>query len=107
MKNEEIHVRVVSYGPGRPLMMLYCDPVSGERVTRSARTYDRGEAERVAGDWETALRTGRYVARRGSPPSFPIFLAGIVRALNLESVNGARQKRPDATPCRVGPYEGG
>jgi integrase len=59
---EEIRVRVISYGAGRPLMMYYTDPVSGKRVSKSAGTTDPGAAEREAGEWEKQLRSGLYQA---------------------------------------------
>lgn len=58
----EIKVSVVSYGPKRPLMLLYTDPISGKRKTKSAGTTDEREAERAAGEWEKELREGRYVS---------------------------------------------
>ncbi len=43
-------------------MLVYVDPVSGKRATKSAGTRDRGQAERVAGEWEKELTTGRFAA---------------------------------------------
>jgi integrase len=57
---DELKVRVISYGSGRPLMMYYVDPVSGKRVSKSTGTTDPGEAERKAGEWEKQLRAGLY-----------------------------------------------
>jgi integrase len=57
---EEIKVHVNDYGSGRNLVMLYFDPVSGKRVTKSTGTTDPGEAERAAGEWEKQLRAGLY-----------------------------------------------
>jgi integrase len=59
---EEIKVRVNDYGNSRNLVMLYFDPVSGKRVTKSTGTTDPGEAERFAGEWEKQLRSGLYQA---------------------------------------------
>ena len=57
-----IHVKVNSYGPGRPLCLVYFDPVSGKKIAKSARTRDWREAERLAGELEKELRAGRYAA---------------------------------------------
>ncbi len=57
---EEIKVHVNDYGNGRNLVMLYFDPVSGKRVTKTTGTTDPSEAERAAGDWEKQLRAGLY-----------------------------------------------
>ena len=56
--NEEIKVSVVSWGPNRPLMMKWRDPISGKRRTKATDTYDWGEAERQAGEQENKLRAG-------------------------------------------------
>jgi len=62
--SEEICVKVNSYGPGRPLSLVYFDPISGKKKAKSAGTTDRRQAERAAGDLEKELRAGRY-----TPPS--------------------------------------
>jgi integrase len=42
--------------PDRPHYTLYYDdPATGKEVTRSAKTADRGQAERAAADWEREL----------------------------------------------------
>jgi len=60
--NEEITVKVHSYGPDRPLALVYIDPVSRKKKARSAGTYDQKKAERMAGELEKELRAGRSVA---------------------------------------------
>lgn len=62
--SDEIHVKVNSYGPGRPLSLVYFDPVSGRKKAKSSGTTDWREAERLAGELEKELRAGRY-----APPS--------------------------------------
>jgi integrase len=58
--SEEIKVHVASYGDGRNLMLRYTDPLTGERIAKSAGTRNRREAEREAGKWQAELREGRY-----------------------------------------------
>ncbi len=60
--SDEIRVKVNSYGPGRPLSLVYFDPVSGRKKAKSAGTTDWREAERLAGELEKELRAGRYAA---------------------------------------------
>ena len=43
--NDEITVKVHSYGPKRPLALVYIDPVSRKKKAKSAGTYDEGKAE--------------------------------------------------------------
>jgi len=62
--SDEIVVKVNSYGPGRPLGLVYFDPVSGRKKAKSSGTTDWREAERLAGELEKELRAGRY-----APPS--------------------------------------
>jgi len=62
--SDEITVKVNSYGPGRPLGLVYFDPVSGRKKAKSSGTTDWREAERAAGQLEEELRAGRY-----APPS--------------------------------------
>jgi len=62
--SDEIVVRVHSHGPGRSLALVYFDPVSGRKKTKSSGTTDWREAERLAGELEKELRAGRY-----TPPS--------------------------------------
>ena len=62
--SDEIVVKVNSYGPGRPLSLVYFDPVSGKKKAKSSATTDWREAERLAGELEKELRSGRY-----APPS--------------------------------------
>jgi integrase len=61
---DEIAVKVNSYGPGRPLSLVYFDPISGKKKAKSSGTTDWREAERLAGELEKELRVGRY-----TPPS--------------------------------------
>ncbi len=60
--SDEITVKVNSYGPGRPLSLVWYDPVSGRKVAKSAKTTDWREAERQAGELEKELRSGRYAS---------------------------------------------
>ena len=60
--SEEVKVKVHSYGSGRPLGLVYFDPITGKKVAKSSGTYDEREAERLAGDLETKLRSGQYAA---------------------------------------------
>ena len=62
--NEEVKVKVHSYGPDRPLSLVYIDPVSGKKKAVSAQTRDWREAERKAGELQRELEAGRY-----APPS--------------------------------------
>ena len=62
--SDEIAVKVNSYGAGRPLSLVYFDPVSGKKKAKSSGTTDWREAERLAGELEKELRAGRY-----APPS--------------------------------------
>lgn len=58
--SDEISVKVNSYGPGRPLALVYRDPITGLKVAKSAETCNRKEAERAAAILENELRAGRY-----------------------------------------------
>jgi len=58
--SDEIRVTVSSYGPGRNLVMRYTDPVTGQRVPKSAGTTNRKEALKLAGQWQADLRAGKY-----------------------------------------------
>ena len=60
--SDEFTVKVNSYGPDRPLSLVWFDPVSGKKVAKSAKTKDWREAERLAGELEKSLRAGRYAA---------------------------------------------
>ena len=62
--SDEIKVSVNSYGPERPLSLVYVDPISGKKKAKSAGTTDWREAERLAGELEKELLAGRY-----APPS--------------------------------------
>jgi integrase len=62
--NDELNVKVNSFGPNRALALVYIDPISGKKVAKSAKTRDWREAERLAGEWEKELRAGR-----GTSPS--------------------------------------
>jgi len=55
---------VNSYGPDRPLSLVYFDPVSGKKVAKSSGTTDWRTAERLAGELQKELEAGRY-----APPS--------------------------------------
>jgi integrase len=58
--SDEITVKVNSYGPGRPLGLVYIDPTSGRKKAKSSGTTDWREAERQAGELEKELRAGRF-----------------------------------------------
>ncbi len=60
--SDEIIVKVNSYGSGRPLSLVYFDPISGKKKAKSSGTTDWREAERLAGELERELRSGRYAA---------------------------------------------
>jgi len=62
--SEEIKVKVHSYGPGRPLSLVYIDPISGKKKAKSSGTTNWREAERLAGELQKELEAGRY-----APPS--------------------------------------
>ena len=64
MSSEEIKVKVHSYGSGRPLSLVYIDPISGKKKAKSSGTTDWREAERLAGELQRELEAGRY-----APPS--------------------------------------
>lgn len=55
----ELCVLIRSKGESRPLLLYYVDPESGKEVSRSSGTFDRTEAERAAGVWESELRNRR------------------------------------------------
>ena len=56
--SEEIKVTVTSYGSGRALTLVWVDPITGKRKTRSAKTKDWSKAERLAGELEAELASG-------------------------------------------------
>jgi len=58
--SDEIQVKVNSYGSGRPLALVYFDPITGRKVAKSAETSNRKEAERAAAVLENELRSGRF-----------------------------------------------
>ena len=55
----EIRVHVADYGR-KNLYMRYVDPQTGKQVSRSTKTSDRKQADRVAAVWEDELQNGRY-----------------------------------------------
>ena len=59
---EEFRVKVNSWGPGRPLCLVYFDPISGKKKVKSAGTTDWRDAERAAGELEKELRAGEGVS---------------------------------------------
>jgi len=61
MENE-IKVYVCEYPDRKALVMMYVDPITGKRKTRSAKTSNRKEADKFAAQWESALREGRYAS---------------------------------------------
>ena len=60
--SEEIKVKVHSYGSGRPLSLVYFDPISGKKKAKSSGSTDWREAERLAGELQKELEAGRYVS---------------------------------------------
>jgi integrase len=59
---DEIRVKVHSYGPGRPLGLVYFDPLTGKKICKSSGTYNEKEAERAAAVLQDELNSGRYAA---------------------------------------------
>ncbi|BBO33460.1 tyrosine-type recombinase/integrase [Lacipirellula parvula] len=51
-------VRAVKYSDRKNYLLVYIDPRSGKRVSRSAKTANRREAEREAARWEAELQEG-------------------------------------------------
>lgn len=60
MPDNKIKVVVVNRHGRRFLMMRFVDPVTGQQKTRSTKTSNRREAERLAAKWEAELQEGRY-----------------------------------------------
>ena len=60
--SDDVCVKVNSYGPGRPLGLVYFDPISGRKKAKSSGTTAWREAERLAGELEKELRAGLYVS---------------------------------------------
>ena len=56
---DEINVIVVDYNR-KFLVLQYVDPVTGKRKTKSAKTANRKQAEKLAIEWQTELRHGLY-----------------------------------------------
>ena len=54
---QEINVIVVDRGR-KYLYLRYTDPVTGQRIEKSARTTKKKEAMKRAGEWQTELRNG-------------------------------------------------
>jgi integrase len=84
--SDEIRVKVNSYGPGRPLGLVYFDPVSGRKKAKSSGTTDWREAERLAGELEKELRAGRY-----APPS-KVTWGQFVERYTAEKLSALRPK---------------
>jgi integrase len=61
---DEIKVAVMHYADRENLVMVYTDPISGHRRTRSARTSNEKDAWKAAAAWEEELRDGPHC-----PPS--------------------------------------
>ena len=49
---DEIVVKVNSYGPGRPLSLVWFDPVSGRKVAKSAKTKTGGKPSGRRENWK-------------------------------------------------------
>lgn len=56
----EISVKVSKFGDRRFFLMYYDCPLSGKRKSRSTKTENKREAEKLAAKWEAELREGRY-----------------------------------------------
>lgn len=91
--SEEITVKVHSYGPDRPLALVYFDPVSGKKKAKSSGTDDWREAERLAGELEKELRAGKVAVEKITWQDFKTrYLAEHVSSLaprTAASVHGA------------------
>ena len=79
--NDSINVIVVDRGR-KNLYLRYTDPVTGQKVEKSASTASKREAVKAAGQWESELRAG--TGRSG-------------RALRWEAFRDAYQDHVDAT----------
>jgi integrase len=64
MTDDEIRVSVVRYADRENLILVYVDPVSGKRKTKSAGTSSEKAAWKAAAAWEDELRAGPHC-----PPS--------------------------------------
>jgi integrase len=62
--NDEIKVSVMQYADRENLLLVYIDPISGKRRTRSAGTSKEKDAWKTAAAWEEELRAGPHC-----PPS--------------------------------------
>ena len=62
--NDEIRVAVMRYADRENLILVYVDPISGKRKTKSARTSNEKDAWKAAAAWEEELRAGPHC-----PPS--------------------------------------
>ena len=56
--SEEINVVVIDRGR-KNLYLRYTDPVTGQRVEKSARTASKREAVKTAGEWQSELKNGQ------------------------------------------------
>ena len=55
-------MKVNSHGHGRPLSLVYIDPITGKKIAKSSGTNDERKAIGMAAVWEDELRSGRYQA---------------------------------------------
>ena len=67
---DEINVIVVDRGR-KYLYLRYTDPVTGQKVEKSARTAKKREATKLAGEWEAELRNGK--ATRNAKLKWAVF----------------------------------
>jgi integrase len=58
--SDEIRVKVNSYGPGRPLGLVYFCPLTNKKICKSSGTRDWRTAERAAAKLEKELREGTH-----------------------------------------------
>ena len=58
--SDQIHVKVHSYGPGRPLGLVWFDPITGKKVAKSSGTFDEKEAIGKAAIMQAELNSGKY-----------------------------------------------
>lgn len=79
---DEINVIVVTRKDWKNLCLRYTDPVTGQKVEKSAGTAKEREAVKRAGEWETELRNG---------------IAAVRSNLRLDSFREAYQDHVDTT----------
>jgi len=61
-EENEIKVYVCEYPDRKNFVMMYVDPITGRRKSKSAKTSNKKDADKLAAQWESALREGRYAS---------------------------------------------